>query len=116
LKANPEAWSRSRIASWTVTGTQAWEEAWGEARTAARNARRDQEWYAARHATSLLGMDRVWGVILALIAWDRSAQFLDMTSNELKMWGALSEDPAAILMLTAVIAFEQIKELETVDI
>jgi len=35
-----------------------------------------------------------------------------MTSDQLKMWAILSEEPAAILLLPAVTAFEKIKELE----
>jgi hypothetical protein len=37
-----------------------------------------------------------------------------MTSDRLKVWHALSDDPACILLLPAVIAFEQIEEMEVV--
>ena len=106
LKANPGAWSRSRIASWTAAREAANKAARGVARTAALDAARTAAWGAARTAA--------WGAIAALIAYDNSAKFLDMTSNELKMWWVLSEDPAAGLLLPAVIAFEQIDELELI--
>ena len=76
--------------------------AWGAARAAARAAAR----VAARVAAS--------DAILALIAWDDSAEFLDMTSDELEVWARLSSNPGAILLLPAVNAFEQIAILETV--
>jgi hypothetical protein len=35
-----------------------------------------------------------------------------MPSDQLRIWAILSEDPAAILLIPAVVAFEQINELE----
>ena len=107
-KAHPEAWEA------------AWEKAWGagwraardracEALTAqARGAAWDQAWDAARGSAAR-------DAVAALIAYDNSAKFLDMTSKELKLWRVLSEDPACILLLPAVQAFEKIKELTLVD-
>jgi len=37
-----------------------------------------------------------------------------MSSDQLKVWAILSENPAAVLLLPAVIAFEKIAELELV--
>jgi hypothetical protein len=37
-----------------------------------------------------------------------------MTSEELQVWARLSENPAAVLLLPAVVVFERIAELETV--
>ena len=42
--------------------------------------------------------------ISALIAWDDSAKFLDMTPDQLRFWIALSDDPKATLLLPAVVA------------
>jgi hypothetical protein len=50
--------------------------------------------------------------MLALVAYDDCAQYLDMSSDQLKVWAILSENPAAVLLLPAVIAFEKIAELE----
>jgi hypothetical protein len=37
-----------------------------------------------------------------------------MASDQLHVWAILSETPAAVLLLPAVIAFERINELELV--
>jgi hypothetical protein len=60
----------------------------------------DAAWYATR------------GVLLALIAYDDCAHLLDMPSDRLKTWAVLSEQPAAVLLVLAAIAREQIRELE----
>jgi hypothetical protein len=100
-----EAWDAARFAAWDAARLAAWDAAWDAARLAAYDAARfaayDAAWDAAR------------GAILALVAYDDAAKYLNMTVDQLKMWAILSEDPAAILLLPAVIAFEQISELET---
>jgi hypothetical protein len=50
----------------------------------------------------------------ALIAFDDASKYLDMPSDKLRVWAILSEEPAAVLLLPAVIAFERINELELV--
>ena len=78
------------------------------ARDAARHAARvaiidaagNAAWYAARHA------------IMALIAWDDCAHYLDLSSAKLEIWAKLSEKPECILLLPAVKAFEKIDEME----
>jgi len=52
--------------------------------------------------------------VYALIAWDDSTKYLTMPSDQLRVWATLSEDISAGLLLPAVIAFEQISELELV--
>lgn len=116
LKAHHEAWDAAGEAP-RPSGLQA---AWTAAREAcSETARREEAWCSAfsATATSPIGWSSInrvppSGAILALIAWDNSAKFFDMTSNELEFWAVLSKDSAAILLLPAVIAFEQIKELE----
>jgi len=95
-----------------------WGAALGAARGAAWNATRGaayQAWCAAldatRDATRVVAWDAASAAVLALIAHDNCAKFLDMESNKLRSWIAISEDQAAILLLPAVIAFEKIKEL-----
>lgn len=58
--------------------------------------------------------DASMNAIMALIAYDHSAKYLDMTSEQLHIWAILSEDLAAFLLIAAVIAFEKIDELEMV--
>jgi hypothetical protein len=66
-------------------------------------------------------VDAVWdaehttysrGALLALIAYDDAVKYLDLSSEKLKMITTLSEHPAAILLLHAVIAFEEAKKVD----
>ena len=59
-------------------------------------------WYHARHAA--------WCTILALIAWDESAEYLNLSSKQVRIM-ALLGDNKAILLLPAVLVFEKSKEL-----
>jgi hypothetical protein len=120
-----EAWAVSRKVARNATqdaaGDRAWIAASAAASAAARAATLDDAYYAARDAAwyAALNADRraayysVRGAILALIAYDDAAKYLNMTVDQLKMWAILSEDPAAILLLPTVIAYEKISELET---
>lgn len=117
VKAHPEAWTAdytaartaartatrtrtaARIAAWDTAYTVAWSAAWDAAWDAAYTV----AWTAARDS------------ILALIAYDDAAKYLEMSSYELKIWVVLSEEPAAVLLLPTVIAFEKIKETEFVS-
>jgi hypothetical protein len=67
-------------------------------------AAQDAAWDVARSAA--------FEAILALFAYDDCEQYLSMTSEQLRMWATLTEQPAAVLLLPAVIAFEQIKKME----
>jgi hypothetical protein len=112
------AWDAARNAAYDAAGGAVWTAAGDAARNAAYDAAGGAVWTAAgdaaRNAARVAAYCAAWDAISALVAWDNSAKFLDMTSNELNMWWALSEDPAAILLLSAVQAFEQIKELELI--
>ena len=101
VKSHPESWGLPRTWAWSA----AWDAAWDAARGAAWDALEaawEAAWSAARDA------------ILALVAYDDAAKYLDMPVDQLKIWAILSEDPAAVLLLPAVIAYEKIDELETV--
>jgi hypothetical protein len=110
VKAHPEAWYAAWDAAWGAAYGAAYDAAYDAARSAARNAAYRAAWGAAGGVARAAAR----GAILALIAWDDCAKYLDMTSDRLKVWGALSDDPACILLLPAVIAFEQIEEMEVV--
>ena len=118
VKSHPEAWAATGDAAWYQAWYAAREAVWDAARDAVSDAAVDEAWYAAwyaaREAARYAVGDAARYAVLALIAWDHSAKFLDMTSNELMMWRELSENPACMLLLPAVRAFEQIKELELV--
>lgn len=117
-KDHPEAWAEAWAAVRDHELTAAWYAARRAAREAARDRARGPAEYAAGCAVGAAAWlkrdaagDAAWDAVLALIAWDHSANFLDMTADELKMWRVLSEDPSAILLLPAVMAFERIAEL-----
>ena len=82
--------------------------AWYAAREAAREAALGAAWYAAgdaiREAARDAARDAAWGAVSALIAWDDSARFLDMSPDQLQFWIELSDDPTAMLLLPAVVA------------
>jgi hypothetical protein len=115
LKEHPEIWAEAggtdrsaafRNTAWVAICDSARSDVWNETRLAARDA--------ARLATPDAAWGAAWDAFLALVAYDDCDQYLNMTSEELKVWSLLTEQPAAMLLLPAVIAFERIKELESV--
>ena len=101
----PEIWS----AAWSAVRSAVRDAARSAARSAAYNAARDAAWLALPAAR-----DAAWSAALAFIAYDDAADYLAMPSDQLKVWATLSENPAAILLIPAVIAYERISELELV--
>ena len=122
--AQSVAHSAARSAAWDAAWAAAWRAAKGATRAvdrdAARSAARSAAWDVDRDAAweSQAASDAAWyatrGVTLALIAYDDCADLLDMPSEQLKTWALLTEKPAAVLLLSAVIVRERIRELETV--
>jgi hypothetical protein len=82
----------------------------GEIQNAARDAVRVMAWGVTRNAA----WDAARDAVLALVAYDDAAKYLDMPMDQLRVWAILSEEPAAVLLLPAVVAYEKINELETV--
>jgi len=112
--AYPDYWNEAYEAALLVQGYGA---AYGMTWDVARSAAYYVAYYAARAAAErALGAPGyvARGAIMALIVYDDCAKYLDMPSDQLRVWATLSEKPAAILMLPAVIAFEKISELELV--
>ena len=103
VKDHPKVWAAAPyVAGYMVARASARDAAWD----AAINTAWDASYDAAR--------DAAWGAIAALVVYDDCSQYLSMTSDQLRVWAILSEKPAAILMLPAVIAFEKISLLELV--
>ena len=86
--------------------------AWNEVKSAASDAARDAASLAALNAALSATWDAAWIAITVLIAWDDASKYLDMPSDKLRVWAILSEDPAAVLLIPAVIAFEKIAKKE----
>jgi hypothetical protein len=111
VKSHPEIWATWDEA-WVVDPSRvaAWNAIWLAAREASWLAYRDAAWNAARDAAEVVA----WYAAIALIAYDDASKYLDMPVDQLRVWAILSEEPAAVLLLPAVIAFERIRELECV--
>ncbi len=119
VKQYPAIWTAACGAAWEATSEPAWKVAWDAAWDAAYSAARGATYAAVRSAVQSAVLTRRWGArnavqnaILALISYDDCAYLLDMSGDQLKTWALLSEQPAAMLLLPAVIAREQIRELE----
>jgi hypothetical protein len=81
----------------------------------------DEAWDAASDTLYKLGRFSIWNDAVfrqspnyivrdacqALITYDDAGKYLDLSSEKLKMIIALSEHPAAILLLPAVVEFEK---------
>jgi len=102
LQRNPKAWAeaardRAGEAAGVAVRDAAWKAARDRAGVWARVAVRDAAWDAVSALVA-------WDAVSALIAWDYSARFLDMTPDQLQVWIGISDDPAAMLLLPAVVA------------
>jgi hypothetical protein len=122
VKSHPEIWDAARGAAWDAAlgaaryaaWNAAWNAAWGAVMNAAMSAAMNAALGAARYAAWGAALGAALGAIAALIAYDDASKYLEMTSDQLRVWAILSEDPAAVLLLPAVVAFERISELECV--
>jgi len=114
VNSHPKIWGAARDAAhnedWDAAYVAAQGAAYVAAQAAAYVAAQDAAWFAARDAARFAARD----AIAALIAYDDASKYLDMPSDKLRVWAILSEEPAAVLLLPAVIAFEKISELECV--
>jgi hypothetical protein len=95
VKENPKAWGdATRDAAWYA----ARDAAWNAVSDAAWNAVSDAAWSATRAAARSAARD----AILALIAWDDCGHLLDADPDQVRMWAALGQ-PAAVLLLPACV-------------
>jgi len=111
VKARPEVWSAARAAARAAARRAAWDAAWGATqaatRAAARDAAWDAAWGAARRAARAAAWDAAWDAVLALIAWDSSAEMLDLPPDVLRTMIDLAPEPvchqAALLLPYAIV-------------
>ena len=111
LKDNPDLWASAWDAGEEVRLHAAFEAAWAAERTAAGDATGDSTGDAAWVATRDAAWDAAWVAILALIAYDDCDQYLTMSYEELRIWAALSEHPAAVLLTPTVRIKEKLNEV-----
>jgi hypothetical protein len=110
VKTNDTAW----VEAWDTAWDAAWSQAWDAARTAARDAALDAArsaawdaaWSQAWDATRSAARDAARDAILALIAWDDCGHLLDADPKQVQVLALLGQ-PAAVLLLPAVIALNK---------
>ena len=90
---------QARDQAWHQAWYQAWVQAWDQGRKQARIQVLDQSFDKARSA------------LLALVAYDDCAKYLNLPIDQLQMLYHLTEHPACLLLQPAVIAFELETEL-----
>jgi hypothetical protein len=114
VKSNPDAWEHLY--------TEAREEAINQAWEAMNQAVGPPSWQAPWMAQACFNacttrnysvgpVDHARGVLLALIAYDDCAKYLDLPLDQLKMLYLLNEHPACLLLQPAVLVFAKEKEL-----
>ena len=119
----PNAVHIERILTSFRNNSEQWTGAWCERQlveqhSAWNQVRRDlmsAGWNEYRSAALIKDVAPVWGTawdaILALVAYDDSAKYLDLPIDQLKMLYALTEHPACALLQTAVMVFAMEREL-----
>ncbi len=112
LKTHPEIWAETWDEVYDVAHTAVYDAAHSAVYNASRDEVYDAAWSAAYDTAWGSARDAAWDAILALIAYDDAAKYLNMTSDKLRVWGMLGEKHEYVLLLPAVIAFERISELE----
>jgi hypothetical protein len=119
-KSHLEIWSTpwDAVRNRDSAHNAAWYAATDAARGTAWNAATDAAWDVARNAargvTTVAARDAIYDAVKALIAYDDASKYLEMPVEQLRVWAILSETPAAILLIPAVVAFERINESECV--
>ena len=118
ITQHAEIWAETYDSNWNVGRVAAYNSAYDMTWDAARYVRlavhvavRLAAGYGCEIGVRIAARYSGEGATLALIAYDDCATLLDMPSEKLRAWALLSEQPAAVLLLPAVIAREQIREL-----
>ena len=109
LTANPTHWPAS---AWDPVDYAAYQAVWLATRYAAFDVIFAQSSkFAAWEQVKVAARPAAWDSIKALIAWDETADYLNLSLDQLKMWALLGDNYGAVLMVTAVTAFAKSKEL-----
>jgi len=103
FKADPIIWDQA----WDQIWSQSLHKAWVRASNQTREQARDQLWYQAFDQS----FDRARSALLALIAYDDCAKYLNLPIDQLQMLYHLTDHPACLLLQPAVVAFAMEGEL-----
>jgi hypothetical protein len=106
-REQPEMWSDfySHVDDNTLAG--AFTKAWQILSQKKPEARIEQLWALTQGIFPVVARTGANCACLALLAYDDASKYLEMSTEKLKIISTLSEHPAAILLLPAVIAFEK---------
>ena len=119
-KSHLEIWSTpwDAVRNRDAAHNEAWYAATDAAREEAWYAATDAAWDVARNAdrgvATVAARGAMYDAVKALIAYDDASKYLDMPVDQLRIWAIISETPAAILLIPALVAFERINESECV--
>ena len=128
VRRHSDHWNEARYAARDRRRRLAYDAAWSAGHVAGRNRIQSSayeavcwrdEWSSEetlrnRMKSSAGAWAAAGGATLALISYDDCAHLLDTPGEQLLTWAMLSEQPAAVLLLPAVIANERILKLENV--
>ena len=111
IKSHPKLWDQAWSQVWNQARDQVWHQSWYQAR--------DQVWYQAWVQVWKQARDQVWvqardqarGTILALVAYDDCAKYLNLPIDQLQMLYQLTDHPACLLLQPAVLVFAKEREL-----
>jgi hypothetical protein len=123
VKTHPEVWGAFRVVShelstifdsvrdkaWHAIRAKEWSAAWNAVQNTVLDATREQSNFLLSHARV-----SAWFVLTALVAYDDCEWMLGISSEKLRVWSELTQNPAAILLLPAVVVFEEIEEKENI--
>ena len=105
VNTRPEVWKAARDAARDAAWAAAWDAAWAAVRAAARAAAWVAAGDAARYTLNAVGATArhaAQDIIRALIAWDSSADLLDLPADTLRTMIDLAPEPvchqAALLL------------------
>jgi hypothetical protein len=114
LTAYPSTHHESSNTRWSAERQEATDAARVSARRAILDTKRHLIWDATLYTSSCTANSTWRDALLALIVYDHCAPCLSMTADQLRVWGALSNDPAAILLLPYVTFLEHSTNKEPV--
>jgi hypothetical protein len=108
---------KSNPLEWDQVWPEVWDKAWGSAWDQMALARQEklQAWRQAKDRAMYKAWDharaQARGVILALVAYDDCAKYLNLPIDQLEMLYHLTNHPACLLLQPAVLVFAKEKEL-----
>jgi len=111
LRSKPKMWKEIYMADEELWDRPRFHDAWDTADNIVRSSTRYQAWlevlYGVGNEGAGYGSILSRGAILALIAYDDAAQYLEWDHEKLEVISILTESPTQFLMLPAVRALNQ---------